>query len=57
MLKNEYKVTLDQLAKIYNRDSHHALAIANLCDEHLDKSGALLGYVRDKARELKEETK
>ncbi len=50
-----YTVTLDQLAKVYARDSHCALAIAQLCDDHIDKSGELLGYVRDRATEIKKD--
>src|SRR4030042_5006565 len=48
------------LAKLYSRDCNSfehvsvSLAIAHLCDEELDRSGALLGRVRDKAYALAE---
>jgi hypothetical protein len=35
------------LAPLYREDD---VEIARLCDEELDQSGALLGYVRDAAR-------
>ena len=36
----------DDLAKIYVK---HPLAVAKVCDKCLDRSGGLLGIVRDKA--------
>lgn len=42
----ERAITVKQLAVIYKK---HPVAIADLCDEVLDKSGALLGYVRNEA--------
>lgn len=48
-----FHVTVDELAQVYAIDSHCALAIARLCDDYVDRSGALLGYVRDRASELK----
>ena len=38
------------LALIYIKDVHCAAAIGEVCDEELDKSGALLGRVRECAR-------
>lgn len=42
---------IDKLAELYSRDTTYAFIIATVCDEVLDKSGALLGEVRYKARE------
>lgn len=40
---------IEGLAKIYVQDSKSALCVATVCDEALDKSGSLLGKVREKA--------
>ena len=47
---------VDALAKIYRlgHDETCSLAVADLCDEELDKSGKLLGEVRKRALELDE---
>jgi len=41
---------IDKLAELYSRDTTYAYIIATVCDEILDKSGALLGRVRVLAR-------
>jgi hypothetical protein len=41
---------IDKLAELYSRDTTYAIIIATVCDEVLDKSGALLGGVRVLAR-------
>ena len=48
---------VEALALIYNRKSPMSpfLAVAYACDDFLDKSGGLLGEVRDKAMELSQE--
>jgi len=48
---------IEALAIIYNNDSTQSpfLAVAFVCDDFLDKPGALLGEVRDKAMELSQE--
>lgn len=38
------------LPVVYAKSTQFACAIAELCDEYLDRSGALLGRVRDAAR-------
>ena len=44
----------DVLALIYAKNNTRAfLAVAEVCDEVLDKSGGLLGRVRDKAIDIK----
>lgn len=40
----KHEVTAIQLAEIY---ADHPLAIAKLCDEHIDRRGSLLGVVRE----------
>lgn len=56
---------LEQLRLIYRNFVHHlaetyrdgnAVEIAGLCDEVLDRSGGLLGHVRDVARRHSERT-
>lgn len=37
------------LALIYRQSGAAALAVANVCDDRLDRSGALLGRVRNRA--------
>ena len=42
---------LQRLVKIYaNGDCHDKAQIGRVCDEVLDKSGQLLGIVRDKSK-------
>jgi len=41
---------IDKLAEIYSQNTHDAYIVASICDEVLDKSGALLGEVRKVAR-------
>ena len=41
------------LAKLYANGC--SLAVARLCDEELDRSGAMLGRVRVKAQEIKKD--
>jgi len=41
---------IDKLAELYSRDTLYAYIVATICDEVLDKSGALLGRVRVLAR-------
>ena len=50
---------IEALALIYNADSGEPpfMAVATVCDEELDRSGALLGRVRAKARALRERAK
>jgi len=42
---------LEKLAEIYNQNHHDAYIVATICDEVLDRSGGLLGRVREVARE------
>ena len=44
------KEQIDKLAELYSKDPHDAFIVATICDEVLDKSGALLGRVRVVAR-------
>ena len=44
------KEQIEQLAEIYSNNTHDAFIVATICDEVLDKSGALLGEVRKIAR-------
>jgi hypothetical protein len=39
----------DRLALAYNRDIHRAAALAEVCDETTDRSGSLLGWIREYA--------
>ena len=43
---------IDKLAEIYSRDTQTAFVVAEICDEVLDRSGALLGRVRVIARQM-----
>ena len=50
-MKKEIEISIeDLLALIYIKDVHCAAIIGKVCDEELDKSGALLGRVRECAR-------
>jgi len=44
------KEQIKKLAEIYKNNTHDACIVAEICDEVLDKSGALLGEVRKIAR-------
>ncbi len=44
------KEQIKKLAEIYNKDYMYASVVATICDEVLDRSGALLGEVRKIAR-------
>lgn len=46
---------LAALISVYNSGykTHAAVAVANVCDEKLDRSGQLLGEIRKAARKLK----
>ena len=44
------KEQIEKLADIYSKDMHNAFIVAEICDEVIDKSGALLGEVRKIAR-------
>ena len=44
------KEQIEKLAEIYSKSTHDAFIVATICDEVLDKSGALLGKVRTQAR-------
>lgn len=44
------KEQIEKLADIYSKDMHDAFIVATICDEVLDRSGALLGEVRKIAR-------
>jgi len=48
---------IDKLAELYSRDTTYAYIVATICDEVLDKSGALLGRVRVLARKRIKELK
>ena len=41
---------IDKLAELYSRDTTYAYIVATICDEVIDKSGALSGRVRVLAR-------
>lgn len=49
--RDSYTVTPETLAKVYKQSTGFAAVIGELCDNHLDKSGALLGVVRSMAME------
>ena len=51
------KDQIDKLAELYSRDTTYAFIVATICDEVLDKSGALLGRVRVLARKRIKELK
>lgn len=40
----------DRLAVAYNRDVERAAKLAEVCDEVTDRSGNLLGWIREYAR-------
>ena len=46
-MKTERKA---KLAEIYSRDTKTACVVAEICDEVLDRTGALLGEIRSIAR-------
>lgn len=50
--KAENDVLVEALARIYRNGSAASIAVADVCDTLLDKSGGLLGEVRNKARAL-----
>ena len=39
-----------KMAEIYSRDTQTAFVVAEICDEVIDRTGALLGKVRSIAR-------
>ena len=49
-LEAERAKLIQQLADYYKRDHHAAHAVALVCDNVLDRSGGLLGKVREAAR-------
>ena len=51
------KDQIDKLAELYSRDTTYAFIVGAICDEVLDKSGALLGRVRVLARKRIKELK
>jgi hypothetical protein len=46
------KLNIVKLAEIYKRGVHEAAIVAEICDEALDRSGVLLGEVRQAAQQL-----
>ena len=44
---------VEALALVYNYDNPSGFAVAQVCDDILDRTGALLGKVRDRARAMK----
>ena len=44
------KEQIEKLAEIYKKNVHDAFIVATICDEVIDRSGALLGEVRKVAR-------
>jgi|AntAceMinimDraft_16_1070373.scaffolds.fasta_scaffold00078_55 hypothetical protein len=42
---------IEKLAELYCKNTHDAYVVATVCDEVIDKSGALLGKVRANVRE------
>ena len=44
---------INKLVEIYGRNRSNACIVAELCDEVLDKSGKLLGEIREASRLLK----
>jgi hypothetical protein len=46
----------EELIKIYKKGGGHAVFVAELCDNHLDRSGALLGRIRQAALDAAELT-
>ena len=51
------KEQIDKLAELYSKSPYDAFIIATICDEVIDKSGALLGRVRVLARKRIKELK
>ena len=47
---------IKKLAEIYGKNTTSACVVAEICDEVLDRSGALLGKVRDAYRSTKTNT-
>ena len=47
-------VRIDRLAELYKTDY---IAVAKICDEALDRSGALLGEVRSRHMKLRNQQK
>ena len=45
---------INALAEIYIRSTHDAAVVATICDDVIDRSGKLLGLVRDAVRTKKE---
>ena len=45
---------INALAEIYMRSTHDAAVVATICDDVIDRSGKLLGLVRDVVRTKKE---
>jgi hypothetical protein len=43
-------MNIEKLAEIYKRGTKEAALVAEICDEVLDRSGALLGEVREAAQ-------
>ena len=50
MKQLEENELVDRLALLYQTDS---LCVANVCDKVLDRSGRLLGLIRERARKIK----
>ena len=48
---------IEKLAELYSRDTTYAYIVATICDDVIDKSGALLGRVRVLARKRIKELK
>jgi len=44
------KEQIEKLAELYSKNTHDAYIIATVCDEVIDRSGKLLGEVRQIAR-------
>ena len=53
IFNKDQKEVAKLLAPFYNKKELY-LPVATLCDELFDRSGALLGYVREEARILKD---
>ena len=47
---NDREHLTSSLVKMYKIGFKHSIFVAELCDEHLDRSGELLGIVRERAR-------
>lgn len=46
------ELRIKKLAEIYRRGIKESVLIAEICDEVLDRSGGLLGEVRDAAQKI-----